>query len=92
MDGHSDDQSRANSDRRVAMAAGAAGPAMGGNRGGSQRGGGKDDSSDSESTTDMEIKRKKLRAANPYPMYADANPYGAAVPPPPIGVPPGARY
>ena len=31
-------------------------------------------------------------AANPYPTsYADANPYGA-VPPPPIGAPPGARY
>ncbi|KAJ4296732.1 hypothetical protein N0V90_006780 [Kalmusia sp. IMI 367209] len=31
-------------------------------------------------------------AANPYgPVYADANPYGA-VPPPPIGPPPGARY
>jgi hypothetical protein len=31
-------------------------------------------------------------AANPYPTsYADANPYGA-VPPPPIGSPPGARY
>jgi hypothetical protein len=31
-------------------------------------------------------------AANPYPTsYADSNPYGA-VPPPPIGAPPGARY
>ncbi|PSN72719.1 hypothetical protein BS50DRAFT_606646 [Corynespora cassiicola Philippines] len=32
-------------------------------------------------------------AANPYPptTYADANPYGA-VPPPPIGAPPSARY
>lgn len=31
-------------------------------------------------------------AANPYPTsYVDANPYGA-VPPPPIGAPPGARY
>jgi len=31
-------------------------------------------------------------AVNPYPtVYADANPYGA-VPPPPIGVPPNARY
>lgn len=31
-------------------------------------------------------------ASNPYPaMYGDANPY-AAVPPPPIGAPPGARY
>ncbi|KAF2656560.1 hypothetical protein K491DRAFT_691944 [Lophiostoma macrostomum CBS 122681] len=31
-------------------------------------------------------------AANPYPTtYADANPY-AAVPPPPIGAPPPARY
>ncbi|KAF2204864.1 hypothetical protein GQ43DRAFT_446437 [Delitschia confertaspora ATCC 74209] len=31
-------------------------------------------------------------AANPYPTtYADANPYGA-VPPPPIGAPPGPRY
>ncbi|KAF2691101.1 hypothetical protein K458DRAFT_412413 [Lentithecium fluviatile CBS 122367] len=31
-------------------------------------------------------------AANAYPTsYADANPYGA-VPPPPIGAPPGARY
>ncbi|KAF2731173.1 hypothetical protein EJ04DRAFT_472439 [Polyplosphaeria fusca] len=30
-------------------------------------------------------------AAQPYPSYADANPY-AAMPPPPIGAPPGARY
>ncbi|KAF2266852.1 hypothetical protein CC78DRAFT_531294 [Lojkania enalia] len=31
-------------------------------------------------------------AAQPYPsMYGDANPY-AAMPPPPIGAPPGARY
>jgi hypothetical protein len=31
-------------------------------------------------------------AANPYPTtYADANPYGG-VPPPPIGMPPNARY
>ncbi|KAF1956060.1 hypothetical protein CC80DRAFT_492353 [Byssothecium circinans] len=31
-------------------------------------------------------------AANPYPTtYSDANPY-AAVPPPPIGAPPSARY
>lgn len=30
-------------------------------------------------------------AANPYTTYADANPY-AAVPPPPMGPPPNARY
>jgi hypothetical protein len=61
-------------------------------RGGRNRSGDKkrDGSTDSESTTDMENRRKKLRG-QPYPTYADANPYATGVPPPPIGPPP-ARY
>jgi len=61
-------------------------------RGGRSRSGDKkrDSSTDSESTTDMENRRKKLRAQT-HPTYADANPYSAGVPPPPIGAPP-ARY
>jgi hypothetical protein len=54
--------------------------------------GGRD--SDSESTDDMEQKRKKLRGhrQQAYPTtYADANPYGS-VPPPPLGAPSSARY
>ncbi|KAF2276174.1 uncharacterized protein EI97DRAFT_458667 [Westerdykella ornata] len=66
-DGYSEAPSRANSDRRVAIAAGAAGPLA------SQRGGGRDsdrergdvrpdhDVSDSDSTTDLEIQRKKMK-------------------------------
>lgn len=64
------------------------GPRGGRNRSGDKK---RDGSTDSESTTDMENRRKKLRA-QPYPTsYADAIPYSAGVPPPPIGPPP-ARY
>jgi len=64
-----------------------------GSRGGRNRSGDKkrDTSADSESTTDMENRRKKLRAQSYPTAYADANPYSAGVPPPPIGAPP-ARY
>jgi hypothetical protein len=58
MDQYPEDRGGANDDRRIAMAAGAGAGAM------SQRGGGsdrKDDGSDSESSTDMEKKRRKLR-------------------------------
>ncbi|KAF2743136.1 hypothetical protein M011DRAFT_247648 [Sporormia fimetaria CBS 119925] len=59
MDGASEAPSRANSDRRVAMAAGAAAPAMrGGSRDRSKKGG---SSSSSESTTDMEVQKKKMK-------------------------------
>merc|ERR1711881_810513 len=51
----------------------------------------RDSSSDSQSTTDMEQKRKKMRAPVDYgpgpSMYSDGNPYAGAsnLPPPPMG-------
>jgi hypothetical protein len=88
-DQYSEAPSRTNPDRRLAAAGGAGAGALTAQGGGADRGRW-DASSDSESSTDMEEKRKKLRAANqPYPTsYADANPYGSSVPPPPMG----ARY
>ncbi|KAL1791960.1 hypothetical protein ACET3X_009711 [Alternaria dauci] len=88
-DQYSEAPSRTNPDRRLAAAGGAGAGALTAQGGGADRGRW-DASSDSESSTDMEEKRKKLRAANQsYPTsYADANPYGSSVPPPPMG----ARY